>query len=150
LSLAVLAVAHWALRRPKFAGALALLVMTTDLALANAGLVHTVPQTDFDAPSEAAHQIELAERDSPSGPFRIHRMVGWSPLGESSSGPSEQLRRLIVWSRGTLHPFSALPLGLEYSATTGTLELDDHAAFFHPQFISAPAEIASVLGIRPG
>ena len=32
----------------------------------------------------------------------------------------------------------------------GTLELDDHAAFFRPQMMTLPAEMAKVLGAQAG
>ena len=78
---AILALAHWAPRRPRAAGALALLLLSADLAVANARLIMTVPQAVFDGPSQAARVIEAAERSDPSpGPFRVHRTPGeWLP-----------------------------------------------------------------------
>jgi hypothetical protein len=78
---AILALAHWAPRRPRAAGALALWLMSADLALANARLTITLPQAVFDAPPEAARLIAAAERSDPSpGPFRVHRMqYSWVP-----------------------------------------------------------------------
>jgi hypothetical protein len=148
---AVLALAQWAPSRPRAAGALAIVLLAVDLALANARLICTVPQAEFDAPSEAARQIEAAERSDPSpGPFRIHRMTGSYPIHFSTAGTADRFRGMIAWARGTLYPLHGLPLALEYCATTGTLELDDHAAIFHPQMMSLPAEMAQVLGVPPG
>ncbi len=148
---AVLALAHWAPRRPRAAGALAMLLMAADLGLANAGLIWTVDQVEFNTPSEAARQIEDAERSDPSpGPFRIHRMAGSYPVQFSTNRAAERSREMLTWARETLFPFFALPLGLEYCTVMGTLELDDHAAFFRPQMMPLPAELAKVLGAQAG
>ena len=69
--------------------------------LANARLIWTVPQAEFDAPSEAARLIEAAERSDPSpGPFRIHRMLSWYPAQFATTGTAERLREWIDWERG--------------------------------------------------
>ncbi len=89
---AILALAHWAPRRPRAAGALALLLLSADLAVANARLIMTVPQAVFDGPSQAARLIEAAERSDPSpGPFRVHRMpwrVASGPVRHHPHGPA--------------------------------------------------------------
>ena len=73
-ALVALATGPRAARKPPV---LALLLLVGDLALANARLVTTVPQAEFDARPEAARLIEAAERSEPSpGPFRVHRMPG--------------------------------------------------------------------------
>ena len=146
-----LALAHAAQRRPRFAGVLALLLVTGDLAAANAALVWTVPQADFEAAPEAARQIAAAERDAASsGPFRIHRIPGWLPPRFLQSRSPRRLSEAVAWRRATLDPLYGLPLGLEYCATLGILELDDQALFFQSRTLPVPAPMAEVLGIPPG
>ncbi len=132
-------------------GALALVLMTADLAAANARLVWTVPQAVFEAPSEVARRIEAAERADPSpGPFRVHRMPDWSPARFLQDRSPRRLREELAWGRGTLQPLHALPLGLEYCATQGILELDDYVFFFHPDTMPLPAAMARALGLAEG
>src|SRR5262249_37755512 len=149
---AVLALAHWAPRRPRVAAALAPVLLAADLGLANPRLVQAVPQAEFDAPSEAARQIEAAERADPSpGPFRVHRMPGgWFPIHFATTRSPHRFRELTAWARETLHPLIALPLGLEYCATIGSLEVEDYIAFFHPRMMPIPAGMARVLGVPAG
>jgi hypothetical protein len=148
---ACLALARWATTRPRLMGALALVLMTADLAAANARLIWTVPQADFEASPEVARRIEAAERADPSpGPFRIQRMPDWSP-GRFLLGRSRwRLREELAWGRGTLQPLHALPLGLEYCVSQGILELDDYVYFFHPDTMPLPAAMAQVLGLPEG
>jgi hypothetical protein len=148
---AALTLARWAPRRRDGAWALALLLLTADLALANARLIWTVPQAAFDTPSEAARLIETAEQSDPSaGPFRVHRMPGWFPVHCAATRSPQRLHELIGWARETLHPLIALPLGLEYCATIGSLEVEDYIAFFHPREMPAPPGTARFLGVPPG
>ena len=69
---------------------IALLGLAADLAWANASLVITIPQADFDHLPEVAGAIREAERQDPSPqPFRIHRLAAWVPIGWSTtSSPS--------------------------------------------------------------
>ena len=137
-------------RRPGPAG-----LLTGDLALANAGLIWTVPQAEFEAPPEVARRIAAAERTDPSpapGLFRIYRMPDWLPPrfvlnlfpGASEAGDLEQQ------ALQPLDPLSGLPLGLDYCTTQGVLELDDHRFFFSSEMIPLPAAIAQVLGLPAG
>jgi hypothetical protein len=148
---ACLALASGASRRPRLMGALALVLMTADLAAANARLIWSVPQADFEAPSEVARRIEAAERADPSpGPFRVHRMPDWWPARFLLGRSRWRLREDLDWGRGTLQPLHALPLGLEYCASQGILELDDYVFFFHPDTMPLPAAMARVLGLPEG
>jgi hypothetical protein len=149
---AVLALAHWAPRRPRAAVALGLLFLSADLAVANARLIRTAPQAEFDAPSEAARRIEAAERADPSqGPFRIHRMPGgWFPLDFATTHTPQRYHELTTWARATLYPLFALPLGLDYCTTIGSLELEDYVAFFSPAVMPLPAGMAQSLGLPAG
>jgi hypothetical protein len=146
---AVLALAYWAPRHPRGAALLAMFLLSADLALANARLVWTAPQAVFEAPPEAARLIEAVERSDPSpGPFRVHRMPGgWFPGQFGTTHTPQRYAELIAWARESLFPLYALPLGLEYCTTIGSLEIEDYAAFFHPRPMPVPAGIAEVLGI---
>jgi hypothetical protein len=152
VSAAILALARWAPRRPRGTAALALALVTGDLAVANARLIATVPQADYDVPSEAARLIEAAERSDPSpGPFRVHRMPGgWFPSRFGTTRSPHRYSELVAWARETLFPLFALPLGLEYCTTVGSLELEDYVAFFHPRPMPVSAEMARALGIPEG
>src|SRR5262249_59738085 len=101
---------------------------------------------------EAGRLIEAAERSDPSpGPFRVHRMPGgWLPLGFASSRSPLRNAEMTAWARETLFPLFALPLGLDYCTTIGSLEIDDYTAFFHPQPMPVPAEMARILGVPAG
>src|SRR5262249_1487014 len=72
VSLAVLVVSAGRWRGASAAIALALL--TVDLAVAGAPLIVTIPQADFERESAVFEAIRAAERADPSpGPFRIQR-----------------------------------------------------------------------------
>ena len=130
------------------AGAVVLVLLAVDLAVANSRLILTVPQADFDVPSEAARLIEAAERHDPSpGPFRIHRLSMWHPPGFHRTTSADRLRELVAWYRATLAPLTALPEGLEYCENVGNLELADYFAFFKFKEMPAPISMASALGI---
>jgi hypothetical protein len=148
---AVLALARWAPRRPRAAGAAALLLLTVDLALADAGLVRAAPQDEFDATPEASRWIAEAERADPSpGPFRVHRAFSWYPSRDRDRRSPGRVRELLAWERGTLRPFHGLPLGLEYCVALGTLELDDFVPFLASSTMPATGALARALGIPSG
>ncbi len=64
--------------RPLWAGALALIATTGDLAAANVRYVLTVPQALFESTPEMVRLLQEAEREKPApGPFRVHRMPIW-------------------------------------------------------------------------
>ena len=88
-------------KRPHLAGSVALIVMTADLAAANARYVLTVPQSVFETKPEVLKIIEDAERAQPSpGPFRIHRMPIWNPLGwPTTASKDRNLRVRLVGAR---------------------------------------------------
>lgn len=141
-----------AARRPRLAGALACLVMTLDLAAANAGLVWTVPQAVLDAPPEVARQIREAEGDDPSpGPFRVFRLPSaWYPDRFLATRSPDRLRELVAWERDSLLPSHSLTTGLASTFSPGVIDLTEYLAFFRPMNVRADAEMAEALGIRPG
>jgi hypothetical protein len=148
---ACLALARAAPRRPRLMGALAPLLLTADLAAANARLVWTIPQADFEATPEVVRLIEAAEGADPSpGPFRIHRLPDWYPGRFRERRSARRLREMTAWDRATLRPLHALPLGLDYSASLGYLELEDAMVFFRGMTMPATAEEARASGIAAG
>jgi hypothetical protein len=148
---AVFALARWAPSHARGAGALAILLLTADLALNNARLICTVPQAEFDAPSEAVRLIEEAEvADLSRGPFRVHRMPGCFPVNFRATSSSDRPREVFAWARETVYPLVALPLGVQYCATSGSLEIDDYIALFSPQMMSLPAGSDRILGVPAG
>ena len=134
-----------------WAGAVALVVLGTDLAIAGGRMIWTVPQADFDITPEIARKIEEAEHANPApGPFRIHRMSAWHPHRFLEPSNPARLREVFRWYRETLIPMNALTEGLAYARVEGVITLDDYFAFFTPQFLPARAEAARALGIKPG
>ena len=137
-------------RRPFLAGSAAVILMTVDLASANAIFVLTVPQSLFETKPEIVRVIEAAERDDPSpGPFRIHRMPTWHPLGWSLIASKNRALELVEWERDTIHPKYGINYGVEYTYTMGVAELYDYEWYFSgfPLRIQNPA-VARRLGVE--
>ncbi len=138
--------------RPRHAGLAAVAVLTADLVLANAGLVLTIPQTDFDRTPEVVQAIQAAESTDPSpGPFRVHRLDAWVPIGWSKSASSRRLRELVDWEIDTLQPKFGLLHGLSYvlsdESETGR---SDYQGFFQPATRRADDRLAASLGVASG
>jgi hypothetical protein len=139
-------------RRPPFAGCAALFVMTADLAAANARYVLTVPQSLFETKPEIAKIIAEAERPRhASGPFRIHRMPIWYPLGWGETPSKSRISEVVSWERDTMQPKHGINLGVEYTYTVGVAQLDDYDWYF-ARFASVigDKQTARSLGIEPG
>jgi Bacterial membrane protein YfhO len=137
-------------RRPDLAGAAAVIIMTTDLAAANARFVLTVPQSLLESKPEVLKIIEAAERDNPkSGPFRIHRMPIWSPLGWHSTRSKDRVFELVSWEHDTMQPKHGINHGVEYTHTLGVAELYDYDWYFNgfPRKVRDP-EFARSLGVE--
>ncbi|MGC8642932.1 MAG: hypothetical protein ACP5XB_24000, partial [Isosphaeraceae bacterium] len=101
--------------RPRLAAALVLMVMTADLAAANARYVVTVPQALMESQPEVLRVIEEQERQFPaSGPFRIYRMPSWEPRVWQTTASVDRPRDLVTWYRATLYPKVGINLGVEY------------------------------------
>jgi hypothetical protein len=137
---------------PRTAGVLLLILATIDLAAANTRYVLTVPQSLLESKSTVLQKIEEAERDRPApGPFRIHRMPLWNPMGWYSTPSDERINEFVSWERDTLQPKSGITLGVEYTHTIGVAELYDYewyfAGFYRTVF---EPEIAKSLGIEVG
>jgi hypothetical protein len=152
---AVMAVAVWLAlagsRRPRLAVGVGLLVATADLAVANARLIWTIPQNDFERVPTAVRIIAEAERADPSpGPFRVHRMPYWRPYDWPRHASPGRLREIFTWERDTLQPLYALPERINYTMTKGALELYDYLWFFRPLKVPAEGRTAELLGVAPG
>jgi hypothetical protein len=144
------AIAAFATRCPGPAGALALAAMTADLAVANARLVVTAPQSIFDAEPRAVRLIREAEKAHPApGPFRLHRMR-WSPTAWVSRGSPRRVEEMLVWERDTLGGHHALPFGLACVDAKGTTELADYSLFFRQGRVAISPDVAQELGLKPG
>lgn len=138
-------------RSPQLAGVAAAGLLTLDLALANAQLIHTVPQRVFDAIPRALDVIERAEsRDSASGPYRIHRMPNWAPAVWLNQGAADRIETIIRWERDNLRPKYAITGGGSYTITKGTAELSDLLPFFDTLRIRLDAETGRKNGFPPG
>jgi hypothetical protein len=124
-------------RCPRLAGAGALVLTALDLGIANAPLVWTVPQAEFDRPSRSADGIASAERKDPSpGPFRVHRVEMLFPRGFHAGTSPERLCEMIGWKRDSLDPLFGLPLDLEHTIMQSVLEIDDYVQFFASRLVT--------------
>jgi hypothetical protein len=121
-------------RRPWLAGALALGLQAADLAVANAEMVITVPQSFFEGKPDVLARIEAADRADPmpGGYYRVHRMPSWAPLGWYLNTHTSRFAELARWERRTIQPKYAIPFGTQYTFTIGVAELYDYEFFFAP------------------
>jgi hypothetical protein len=119
--------------KARLAGAVALLIMTLDLAVANSRHVVTVEQSLFEGQPALASLIEKAEAESQErapGPFRVHRMIDWKPLVWNETSSPDRARELVAWERATLRSKYGINFGIEYTHTQGVAELYDHDWYF--------------------
>lgn len=120
-------------RRPRLAGAWALLLAGADLAIAGTDLVITAEQSLFEREPKALGIIKAYERDHPAdGPYRIFRMHAWEPPQWSMQGSDRRTTEFVEWEGDTLQPKYGLLSGVSYTATRGTAELYDYDWFFGP------------------
>lgn len=139
-------------RRAGLAGTAALLVLTLDLGFANARYVLTVPQALFEGTPRVLSLIEEAEKSDPSsGPFRIHRMPIWNPLGWTDEHSGDRVRDFVEWERATLQPKYGINEGVQFTMTIGVAELYDYEWFFggFPRRLKGEA-LARSLGVPEG
>jgi hypothetical protein len=139
-------------RRPRLAATLAPIVLTIDLAVANADLVLTVPQALFDRTPRVLEIIADAEKaDRAPGPYRIHRLPEWQPLAWHRAASPDRVADFVRWERDTAQPKYAITEGAYYTLTFGVTELFDYHWYFGPFFwkVRNPA-MAEHLGITPG
>ena len=137
-------------KRPYLAGSAAVIVMTADLAAANARHVLTVPQAVFETKPEVLRIIEDAERAHPSpGPYRIHRMPIWNPMGWFTTASKDRNYEIVAWEHDTIQPKYGINLGVEYTHTLGVAELLDYDWYFNgfPRKIH-DEQLAKALGVE--
>jgi hypothetical protein len=151
LSLSLLVVV-WSNRRPALGGLAVVAIATADLATANARLVIAIPQSDFERDPGVVRAIRASEAIDPSpGPFRIHRLPYWVPVGWSETVGTRRLRELANWEIDTLQPGFGLLHGLNYVFTDeGQTGRTDYGRLFQPSLRAADAQTAGILGVAPG
>ncbi len=138
--------------RPAWAGALALIATTADLAVANARSILTVPQALFETTPEVVRIIADAERAQPAtGPYRVHRMPQWDPPIWFTRPSTDRTQDFVEWERNTVQPKYGITFGMDYTHTMGVAELYDYEWYFggFPRKIRS-AELARTLGIEVG
>jgi hypothetical protein len=146
-----LAVAAAGRRRYRWAGPAAVVMLTADLAVANAPLVITAPQAMFDQEPELARVIKEAEQRDPSpGPFRVHRMPPWFPGGWYKTHAADRYVEITRWEYDTIKHKYALLGHLSYTLTGGSLELNDYASFFGGFYTVLDTRRAPLRGARHG
>jgi hypothetical protein len=139
-------------RRRDWAGLVILSFVAIDLAWANARLVMTVPQADFERVPACVQSIRAAEQANPTGgPVRVHRLEPWVPAGWSAAGSAQRLRDLVDWEIDTVQPRFGLLHGISYllydESRTGRADYD---RFFEPAFRTVDGQAAMALGVEPG
>ena len=138
-------------RRARLAGCLAVSAMAVNLAVANARYISTCPQSVFDETPEVVRLIREAEHSDPSpGPFRVHRMPSWAPLGWYGGRSDDRVREFAIWQRRTLQPKHGINEGIQFTLTLGTAELYDYSWFLSAFYWAPVREFAASLGIEPG
>jgi hypothetical protein len=139
-------------RRPLLAGSAAILILAVDLSVANAGLIFTLPQADFDRQSGASRILREAEGPRrPGGRPRIFRMGGWAPSAWNDHSSRTRLVEVAEWERDTLFPNLGLLEGIESIYTeSGAVEPEDYESFFRPYFPRIDAKVAASIGAEPG
>jgi hypothetical protein len=143
--------ARWARRAAGLAGALAVLVTVADLAVANARFVITVPQHLFETSPKVIQIIADAERTDPSpGPYRVHRMPYWQPMGWLLRPSRDRVRDFVVWERETIQPKYGLHYGVHYTLSLGVAELYDYEWYFGGFLRAARPDAARLLHVRVG
>jgi hypothetical protein len=150
--IASLVVVACSTRRPGRAGLIILPLLAIDLAWANARLVITIPQADFERAPAIVDAIRAAERANPSpGPFRVHRLASWTPIGWFETRSPQRLRELVDWEIATLQPRFGLLHGISslLNDESGTGRAD-YERFFQPSFQTVGDRIAAALGVEPG
>ncbi|WP_435018172.1 hypothetical protein TA3x_000118 [Tundrisphaera sp. TA3] len=146
-----LGVATLAARRPRLAGAVAVLGLGCDLVMANAHHVITVPQSAFEGTPRALELIREAERADPSpGPFRVQRVGRWWPARWADpDGSPRDFDAITRWEHRSLRTNYNLPLGVESTFYFDTLEPVDYGSLFLPWSLSPPPETLRAHKLRP-
>jgi hypothetical protein len=139
-------------RCPQRCGLAAIVLLTVDLAVANSRLVYTIPEADFERLPAVVEAIRAAERSDPSpGPFRVHRLQSWVPIGWSEVSGHGRLRELVYWEIDTIHPGFGLLHGINYVLTEESeTTRADYSRFFQPSLRIVDYRDAAALQVEPG
>lgn len=140
-------------RRPEWAGALALVVLASDLGWANARYVITVPQAMFDGTPQVVSIIEKAERtakDRSTDPYRVHRAAIWNPYAWMTQRSDERVKEFVAWERKTIQPKYGINHGVQFTLAMGVAELYDYEWYFGPFYQTLDASEARQLKARAG
>src|SRR5262249_52908002 len=111
-----------------------------------------IPQGEFERTPEALGLIRAAEREKPAGgPFRVHVMPRWVPIGWARRSPPGRSADLARWERDALRPGYGLPFGVSYTlAGTSSLEREEFAGFSRPYTMRLAPSPAAGIGAEPG
>lgn len=146
-----LALAIWANRRAGLAAGCALVLVTTDLSLANARYILTVPQRLFDETPKVIQIIADEEAKNPSPrPFRVHRLPVWNPYVWGEQASEDRVRDFVRWERATIQPKYGISEGIAYTLAIGVAELYDYEWFFGGFYRKLDSANAKYLGATPG
>jgi Bacterial membrane protein YfhO len=145
-------VALWAAARGhRWAGVLAIALLSADLAVANSSYIYSIPQARFEEKPRLLRLIEEAEIKNPSpGPYRVHRMPYWHPPNWLETYSPKRIEEFTLWERATIQPKYAIPYGLEYTVTQGVAELFDYQFFFAAFQRSVRTENFKFMNLKPG
>ena len=124
-------------------------IVGVDLAVANARLVMTSNQAEFESKPKVLEIIEAAEKQNPApGPYRIHRMPIWGPEAWRQENSHERVVDFIRWERDTIQPKYGLPYNVEYTHTQGVAELYDYEWFFSPFTVKLTPALAQKMHLN--
>ena len=122
-----------------------LLVLAADLYFADRWMIWTDSQSAVDSEPEAVRLIRAHEaqetRVGDAQPFRVHRTRIFAPLYYRNESDPNRMIEMSRWERRTIQPKYALPWGIEYTTTTGTMEIYDNQFFFGPFAVPVPPQL---------
>ncbi len=139
-------------KRLRWAGPVALVLLSIDLAIVDSRQVFTLPKEEMTREPVLAANIREAEREGGlTGPVRVHRLGTWAPIGWGRTSSVERGRELVNWERDTLLPKYGLEADVRYTlGATSALESADFARCFRPFSIAIDERIATNISARPG
>jgi len=120
-------------RRPGLPGAVAVVVLTADLTLANARYIFTVPQELMDQTPKVVDLIETAEREAKSpnpNLFRVQRIALVNPSDWFQPSSSDRVAALLAWERNTITPKSGVSYGIHYTYSEGISVIYEYMKLF--------------------
>jgi hypothetical protein len=129
--------------KPSRVWIIALTLLTgLDLVIAHRAIPLTIPQSLLDIPPEAITKIdEYHQRQHPGEIFRVHRTRLFEPIRFYLTSSSNRVAEQAAWERQTAQPKYALPSGIDYTKTEGTMNLFDLDFFFSPWVVPVPPSL---------